>query len=137
MSKSQLFKTLPTKQIVDKVLLCFNIENLENSKVTFCRKDIVSNNSVKKLNTIKNELKEFYIPCKARTYLNDLNEKNIVTILRQLLKHHKYNVISKEKYLRGEKFILYTIVPTDEVIENKLNIKHLHVEKKSIIINFD
>ena len=137
MTKNQLFKSLPTKEIVNKVLMCFNIENLENSKITFCRKDIINFDSVKKLNKIKAELKEFYLPCKARTYLNDLNEKNIVTILRQVLKHHNYNVLSKEKYLRGEKFILYTIVASNNVVEDKKNIKHLHIEKKSIIINFD
>lgn len=137
MTKNQLFKNLPTKEIVNKVLMCFNIENLENSKITFCRKDIINFDSVTKLNAIKSELKEFYLPCKARTYLNDLNEKNIVTILRQILKHHNYNVLSKEKYLRGEKFILYTIVASDNIVEDKRNIKHLHIEKKSIIINFD
>ena len=137
MTKNQLFKNLPTKEIVNKVLVCFNIENLENSKITFCRKDIINFDSVTKLNAIKSELKEFYLPCKARTYLNDLNEKNIVTILRQILKHHNYNVLSKEKYLRGEKFILYTIVAIDNLVEDTINIKHLHIEKKSIIINFD
>jgi hypothetical protein len=137
MTKNQLFKTLPTKEIVNKVLLCFNIENLENSKITFCRKDIINFDCITKLNKIKTELKKFYLPCKARTYLNDLNDKNVVTILRQVLKHHNYNVLSKEKYLRGEKFILYTIVTNNTVIEHEKNVKHLHIEKKSIIINFD
>ena len=137
MTKNQLFKTLPTKEIVNKVLLCFNIENLENSKITFCRKDIINFDCITKLNKIKTELKKFYLPCKARTYLNDLNDKNVVTILRQVLKHHNYNVLSKEKYLRGEKFILYTIVTNNTVIEHEKNVKHLHIEKKPIIINFD
>ena len=89
MVKNQLFKTLPTIEMINKVLLCFNIDSLDTGKVTFCRKDIINFNSVSKLNTIKNDLKEFYLPCKARTYLNDLNEKNIVTILRQILKKKK------------------------------------------------
>ena len=137
MDKNQLFKKIPTETIMNKILLCFNISTLDEGKVTFCRKDIINFNSVNKLNNIKEELKEFYLPCKARTYLNDLNEKNIVTILRQVLKHHNYNVLSKEKYLRGEKFILYTIVTNNKVVEDKKNIKHLHIEKKKIIINFD
>lgn len=137
MVKNQLFKTLPTIEIVNKVLLCFNIESLNTGKVTFCRKDIIKFNSVSKLNNIKKDLKEFYLPCKARTYLNDLNEKNIVTILRQILKHHNYNVISKEKYLRGEKFILYSIITSEVNIEEKKNPKHLQIKKESVIINFD
>jgi len=137
MVKNQLFKTLPTIEMINKVLLCFNIDSLDTGKVTFCRKDIINFNSVSKLNTIKNDLKEFYLPCKARTYLNDLNEKNIVTILRQILKHHNYNVISKEKYLRGEKFILYSIITSEEHNEEKKNPKHLQIKKESDIINID
>lgn len=136
MPKNQLFKKIPTKEILNKVLLCFDIKDLY-SKVSFCRKDIVRLNSVQKLNIITDELKEFYLPCKARTYLNDLNEKNIVTILRQILKHFNYNIISKEKYLRGEKYILYNIIANTDVEEVEHNIKHLQIEKKTIIINFD
>ena len=110
MPKNQLFKKLPTEEILNKVLLCFDIIDLHKGKIAFCRQDIIRLNSVKKLNKITDELKEYYLPCKARTYLNDLNEKNIVTILRQILKNFNYNIISKEKYLRGEKFILYNII---------------------------
>ena len=137
MPKNQLFKKIPTKEILNKVLLCFDIQNLQNSKVSFCRKDIVRLDSVSKLNNITDLLKEYYLPCKARTYLNDLNEKNIVTILRQILKHFNYNIISKEKYLRGEKFILYNIIANTDVQEDEHNVKHLQIKKKSVIINFD
>jgi hypothetical protein len=137
MPKNQLFKKIPTKEILNKVLLCFDIQNLQNGKVSFCRKDIVRLGSVSKLNNITDLLKEYYLPCKARTYLNDLNEKNIVTILRQILKHFNYNIISKEKYLRGEKFILYNIIANTDVQEDEHNVKHLQIKKKSIIINFD
>jgi len=137
MPKNQLFKKIPTKEILNKVLLCFDIQNLQNSKVSFCRKDIVRLGSVSKLNNITDLLKEYYLPCKARTYLNDLNEKNIVTILRQILKHFNYNIISKEKYLRGEKFILYNIIANTDVQEDEHNVKHLQIKKKSITINFD
>jgi len=137
MPKNQLFKKLPTEEILNKVLLCFDIIDLHKGKIAFCRQDIIRLNSVKKLNKITDELKEYYLPCKARTYLNDLNEKNIVTILRQILKNFNYNIISKEKYLRGEKFILYNIIANAEVQEDELNIKHLQIKKQSIIINFD
>ena len=137
MPKNQLFKKIPTKEILNKVLLCFDIIDLHNGKIAFCRQDIIRLNSVEKLNNITDELKEYYLPCKARTYLNDLNEKNIVTILRQILKNFNYNIISKEKYLRGEKFILYNIIANTEVQDDEQNVKHLQIKKKSIIINFD
>ena len=137
MVKNQLFKKIPYKDMLSKILACFDITDLENGKITFCRKDIIHLNSVQKLNKIKDELKEYYLQCKARTYLNDLNEKNIVTILRQVLKNFNYNVVSKEKYLRGEKYILYNILLNNEIEDVELNVKHLQIEKKSVIINFD
>ena len=58
MPKNQLFKKIPTKEILNKVLLCFDIQNLQNSKVSFCRKDIVRLDSVSKLNNITDLLKD-------------------------------------------------------------------------------
>ena len=54
-------------------------------------------------------MEKYYLPCKARTYLNGLTEKNIITILRQILKTRNYTIISHEKYIRGEKFINYKL----------------------------
>ena len=136
MTKNQLFKMIPPRSLCLRILKTFGINDF-NDNHNFSRGDLEQINCVDNLLLLKDTLQEYYLPCKARTYLNDLNEKNIVTILRQILKHHNYNVLSKEKYLRGEKFILYTIVASDNIVEDKRNIKHLHIEKKSIIINFD
>ena len=53
---------------------------------------------------------DYYIPCKARTYLNDLNEKNIITILKQFIKTKGYTIISREKYSNKKKFIIYQLI---------------------------
>ena len=59
-------------------------------------------------------LEEYYLPCKARTYLNDINEKNIITILRQLIRIYGYSIVSREKYIKGNKFIIYQLISQDD-----------------------
>ena len=105
MKKDQLFAKIPPYDLFIKILKCFGLDNI-NDKRSFTRKHLTYINTVQKMEELVPTLKLYYIPCKARTYLNDLNEKNIVTILRQILKHFNYNIVSKEKYLRGEKYIL-------------------------------
>ena len=65
------------------------------------------------INEFKDELQEYYIPCKSRTYLNELNTKNVITILRQIVRLHNYSVVSREKYIKGDKFMIYQLVPSE------------------------
>ena len=124
MSNSQLFKKEPTKDFVLRVLKKFGIQDFDDNR-SFSRKDLDKLNTVETIRELIPELKEYYINCKARTYLSDLNSKNVITILRQLLKFYGYHIISREKYVKGEKFLIYSIIS-----ENKY-------EYKPVVINFD
>lgn len=42
-------------------------------------------------------------------YLENLNEKKIITLFRQLLRPYDYIINAVEKYNNGEKFLLYNI----------------------------
>ena len=136
MKKNQLFRKIPDEIIIKKVLLAFGYNSF-NDKKTFSRKDLEKIKTVDKISELKPELEKYYLPCKSRSYLNGLNEKNVITVLRQCIKTCGYSVSSKEKYLKGDKFIVYTICP----IENK-NQKPVSLITKSktdqpFIINFD
>lgn len=130
MVKDQLFRVHPTNELFMSVLSAFGFSNLDNAH-PFSRTDLKNIKTVEKINMLKPYLEKCYIPCKARTYLNNLNEKNVITILRQILKTRGYIVSSKEKYMKGYKFILYRIciknieeydpitqVPNIEKVEN-------------------
>ena len=56
------------------------------------------------------KLKEYYLPCKSRLYLTDLDEKKCITILRQLLKQYNYNILAKEKTIKSVKYNFYQII---------------------------
>lgn len=149
MVKDQLFKEYPTIELVRKVLNAFGLKDL-NDNTTFSRMDLKKRNTLGNIAKLKPCLEKCYIPCKARTYLNNLTEKNVVTILRQTLRHFGYNVFSKEKYTRGNKFIIYHIDKTPSNRRSSMldlqKLKQLNMlnnmeseikEKKPIIITFN
>jgi hypothetical protein len=119
---SQVFKKKTNLDILSKILETIGLKNLRD-EFSFRKKDFVYHETVKKIKDIKSDLEEFYFPCKAKIYLENIDEHKVVTIFRHFLKTFDYNVISREKYLHGEKYIEYTFIsnrriskPNDRVI---------------------
>ena len=75
-------------------------------------------------------LKRFYLPCKIK-YITNINEKKCITILRQFLKCQNFTLNSKEKYVKGIKYLFYQIIPQD------INMLVKNREKEKVIISFD
>lgn len=119
MKKDQLFKKNPSNELFQKVLNAFGLTDL-NDKRSFSRKDLQYIKTVNKVNELKNELNDCYLPCKARTYLSGLTEKNVITILRQILKTRNYTIVSREKYMKGCKFIIYNLTKLEQQIYKPL-----------------
>ena len=69
---NQLFSKKPNKDILEKLLSCFNLKSLQEEK-QFTKKILKTFDTVKKIEKITDDLKEFYIPCKGNKYLTDLN----------------------------------------------------------------
>jgi len=113
MKKDQLFKKNPSNDLFNKVLKAFGLSSVDDSR-SFSRKDLAYIKTVAHINAIKPELEECYLPCKSRTYLNSLTEKNVITILRQILKTRNYTITSREKYMKGCKFIIYNLSKLDD-----------------------
>jgi hypothetical protein len=113
MKKDQLFKKNPSNDLFNKVLKAFGLSGVDDKRC-FSRKDLGYIKTVALINEIKPELEECYLPCKSRTYLNSLTEKNVITILRQILKTRDYTITSREKYMKGCKFIIYNLSKLDQ-----------------------
>ena len=141
MVKDQLFKRYPSNELFENVLSAFGILNIEEDSNSFSRNDLKYLKTVEKINNLKPYLEKCYIPCKARTYLNNLTEKNVITILRQVLKLRNYTVSSKEKYMKGHKFIIYTIKKKTALVYKPLHspVSQEKIKKteKPIIITFN
>ena len=108
--KDQLFKKFISDDLFNKVINSFGLSNLQDTR-SFSRKDLKVLKTVNQINALKPDLSECYLPCKSRAYLNGLNEKNVVTVLRQILRTRNYTIVSREKYMQGEKFIIYCLAP--------------------------
>ena len=104
---SQLFKLIPKINILYDILRCFGLKEL-NDKKYFSRDDLIKMNSVNKLKLLK--LDKYYLPCKAKIYLYNINEKKIITILRHFLRVFNYKLFSTEKYINKKKIIIYHII---------------------------
>jgi hypothetical protein len=127
--KSQLFsKGIPSFDFVKKLIFeLLNKEINENIYYEFSIKNLINKNILNKIDIFIPELKNFYLKCKHEKYLENLNEKKIVTILRQLLRPYDYIISSIEKYDNGNKYLLY-------VIQKKNN---FNLKKINSTLNFD
>ena len=139
MRKDQLFKKNPSNELFLDVLKSFGLESLDDKR-SFSRKDLKYIKTVEKINKLKSQLVDCYLPCKSRTYLNGLNEKNVITVLRQVLKTKNYTIASREKYMKGCKFIIYNLCKLEsKTYKPLLDIKNSESEddKKPIVITFN
>tara|TARA_B100001758_G_C18256484_1_gene528622 strand:- start:479 stop:898 length:420 start_codon:yes stop_codon:yes gene_type:complete len=131
--KNQLFRFTPPRDVLIQLLECFGLEQLDDNR-NFTRADMEKMDTITKINELKQVLEEYYLPCKARTYLNDITFKNVITILRQIVRLYGYSVISREKYMRGEKFIIYQLVSINERQYRPLNTTTVN---KECILTFE
>lgn len=132
MVQNQLFKTPPSLELCLEVLKTFGLNSLDDT-TNFSKKDLQILNTVEKLYELKPKLEKCYIQCKARTYLNDITPKNAITILRQILRIFERTISSREKYIRGTKFVIYQIIPKDYRKYRPITIE----SNQNYLINFD
>ena len=131
MTINQLFCKNPDSHILDILLSCFKLDGLQDNTI-FTKKDLMENRTVEKINNNLSEFEKYYLPCKAKKYLTDLNEKKAMTVLKQFVKTFNYFVFSKEKYFDGEKYITYQVVPMDQK-----NILKLRKKDEKYVVSFD
>ena len=97
---NQIFnKKVPIK-LINELINIIGIKDLDDTR-EFYYSNIES--KICDINEKLVELKPYYIPCKRKIYFNELDNKKIVTILRQVVKLYDYIVVSKEKYIKDKK----------------------------------
>jgi hypothetical protein len=126
--KNQLFVKIPDKEITDQLLSYFGIDEMKENN-SFTKDILIDLKTVEKINEFSETLSSYYLPCK-RKYLDNLNEKKTITILRQFLKYQGLTLFSKEKYVHGRKILYYQVIPLQK---NKLK----NTNKEPIILSFD
>jgi hypothetical protein len=129
MSINQLFKNRPSRNFVISLLNLYGIDDFDDNRF-FTKKNLEALNTVEKLNDIRDEITKYYIPCKAKTYLKNIDINRSIVILRQFLKCYGYTLFSKEKFIKGEKNTIYKIVAIDKEINTPK-------KKEKIVVSFE
>lgn len=114
----QLFCDMPTEELMVQLLNCYGVQSLSDQH-DFTKTDLVEIKTVDKLNDMIPELIMYYLPCKGKIYLNDINEKRSITILSQFLKLFDYRLLREEKIINKKKIIYYRI---QKLEDSKLHI---------------
>jgi hypothetical protein len=105
----QLFSTLPPLEFIEEFLKLF-VPNGFDENFFFTKKSCEDKKIIDIINEkYSNTLKQYYLPCKYNIFLNDLTFKKSITILRHLLKHYNYKIVSHQKNHCNKKYLIYNI----------------------------
>ena len=112
MNKNQLFKKLPPIDLFERLVKIYGLTDINDCR-KFTKDHLIKNKTLEKIEGLREELEEYYLPCKTTKYLLDLDEKKLITILRQIDKIFDYHVTSNEKYLNSRKVLQYSLEKND------------------------
>ena len=131
--KDQLFKNKPDINLLNDIIKLYGLSNLNDTKL-FTKENLKDLNTADKLLIYLDKLREFYLPCKYKKYLVDIDEKKCITILRQLLKQYNHNLLAKEKFVKGIKYNFYQII---QYSNKKIDTGKKLNDERDIVISFE
>ena len=129
MPVNQLFRTMPDRSFVISLLNLYGIEDFNDTRY-FTRENLETLNTAEELKELEDKLRNYYIPCKAKTYLEEISIPRSIVILRQFLKCHGYTLFSKEKFIKSKKHTIYKIVTIDKEVSTPQ-------KKEKVVVSFD
>jgi hypothetical protein len=131
---NQLFAHRPPIELINKMLPKFGVKNIDDNTTEFTVLDMAQLNTLGAVLAYENEIKECYIPCKRDKYVSELDDKALITVLRQFLKMHDHDLQSREKFIKGTKYLVYHVITKQEKDFIK---KSKKPQKKEVTIVFD
>lgn len=115
----QLFREHPPFELVNSILYLLTNKDLDKIKTyNFSRKIILNKNIIESIQVYIPELKKYYLKCKHSKYLENLNDKKIITLFRQIIRCYDYSIRAIEKYSDGHKYLLYIIEKNIPIIRS-------------------
>ena len=118
----QLFKSVPPTSFLQELLNCYGVRGLDDAS-EFSKFTLKDRNTVNKLIDLLPEMVIYYIPCKAKKYLGEIDEDRAITILRQFLRLYEYELSKKERVVQKRKIIYYSLQPMNI---RPIYIQHVH-----------
>ena len=130
---NQLFIKTPPIDLINRIIKSFGLNDINDPR-EFSKIDMDKNKTLEYFHTLEKELGEYYIPCKRKEYIDNIKNilnKEAITIFRQLLKTYNYDLYSKERFIKGTKYLVYKIVTK---IDKNKNTKKKKVVKEIVIV---
>lgn len=134
---NQLFNKNPPIDLINRIIKSFGLNDITDTR-EFSKIDMDKYKTIEYFHTLEKELGSYYIPCKKKEYIDNIKHivhKEAITIFRQLLKTYNYDLYSKERFIKGTKYLVYKIVT--KIDKKKTNKSNKKIKPKEIIIVFD
>jgi len=131
----QLFKEKVSEDVMLKLVRCFGLSDMNDNSL-FCKHDLMKHNTVDKIVSMKDELELFYLPCKSKYYLSNVDHKKCITILRQHLRLFGLKLHTQQKYLQSKKLTFYNIAKQNKPHDHQHNNIRVSINEKTTV-NFN
>jgi hypothetical protein len=107
----RLFRQLPPQELVQEILVHLKLQGLTESR--WFSKDELSLSSMDEWIPL---LEPYYLPCKAKRFLTEIDASRIITILRHILNPLQYELRTQERMYKLQKMTMYQIYSLHTVI---------------------
>ena len=114
----KLFRAHPPRDLVEDILKTANLHGLDDA--TLFSKSCIN---LSKFEDYIPQLEPYYVPCKAREFLYNINSSRAITIMRQIIAAYSYKLKTQEKTYGGVKGIWYQIY----------SLKSSHLEQEVLV----
>lgn len=107
---NQLFKKKPSEEgeFYARLLQCYGLSGLEDRN-EFCKLSLEHINTPELLSAMKEELREYYLPCKFDKFCGEITVAKAITILKQFLRLIDYRLGKVYRFRDKKKYIFYVI----------------------------
>jgi hypothetical protein len=113
-----LFREKPPIELVGHILRHMGFENGILDSRSFTKDDLKEETAEEWLPM----LEPYYLPCKAKRFLEYLTRDKYVTIIRHLLRIHNFDLRTQERLVGGVKRTHYRIEPQTPSFNSKGNV---------------
>jgi hypothetical protein len=118
---NKLFRVYPPKELVDEILQHLKLQGLQEKR-WFTRDELC----LQTMDEWLPLLEPYYIPCKAKRFLSQIDSSRIITILRHILHPLEYDLRTQERMYKLQKTTLYQIyslkTQTMDISANELRV---------------
>lgn len=130
MKINQLFKAIIPDDLILKIVNAFGFRDINDDIHIFTKADLQKIKTLETMKGLIQELHKYYIPCKGRIYLDNLDINKCITILRQILKLAGKSLQSSQRYIKHKKNTIYFIENNGKGHEKNVKIE---IDQKTII----